>query len=407
VAWQSAISISGSATDNMRPAGQEPEAGYFTTISPRIRVAVERARFVFVTEYRFAVDLFANHLEATSYVNVLGFQGLLRISDVLRLSLAVEGSQGQQASLLLNREASATVLGVQPPGTMLRLEGRGFEHVDWNFSGNWTSFQDLTVILNRPLDVVDQPATLIAGNQLGAERRWLNDALAGVAQATYFISSYPITGRRTSQLITSLRGTWRHDFGHFLSGEAAAGAIFAFDLDVLGSGLWSPDGRLGLHYRRAEGWIEIAAGHGVEVNPVAAQAFMTEEAHLRAGLPILARPALALAASGGYQYGHALHLRQEEAQGALHVILADVSLEWHLAGYLSLGGRYQFLRQSSSDPAFVAFSRHVGLLSLTVLYPAEGQGRPIRAPSGRSSRVDGGDDLRDEVDERRSRRGQE
>jgi len=401
--WQSGLSISGSATDNLRPSVHEAkERAFFVTIAPQIRLAVERNRSVFSLDYRCAVDLYADHLDSTSYVNVLGFQSFFRIHDTLRLSIGVGGTQGKQSALLLARDASMTPLGAQLPGAVLFAGGTGFERIDWDFTRVWTSFQDLAVTVHRPIDSPDQPAGLIVANQLGIERRWINDAVAGVLQPIAFIVDHPVFGSRESQIITTMLARYRHDFGYYLSGEAALGLLAAISLEDGTNQEWGPSGRVAAYYRREEGWAELSAAHNPEVNAMVGRAFMVEEVRLQGGIPLVRSPALAVSSSGGYQYAHAL--LTEGASGGTHVLLADVALGWQASGYLRVAARYQFSYQSGDDPGVVPISRHVGLLSLTVYFPPEGQDRPIRVPNGRSNRADGSDgDLRDEDGEGRRR----
>jgi len=413
VDWQLGLALTGNVTDNIGTA-DNPETGFFGTISPRFRIALERTTSAYSLEYRFAVDLYANHLDSTSYVNSLRLQSFFRFSDAIRLTLGAEGTQGSQSSLMLNRDPSATTIGVQPPGRSLHVGGTAFERLDFDLGEFWRLSQDLGVTINRPLedDTPEHPrtlpATLAVANLLSLERRWQRDSLATEALATYTVMSYPGSGEREQQIVSALVERWRHDFSDHWSGELSGGVMLAAGLDEPHDKVWSPTGRIGAFYRREEAAVELSGGHGAEVNALVGRTFLLEDVRLRVGVPILREPALGLSGSAGYQYGHAMNLHGETTEGAVHVVLADAALDWQISPNFELSARYQFSRQSGeATTGLASFARHVGMVTLTCVYPGIGAAPSVRVPSGRSNRADGaGSDLQDEVGQARRRRAQ-
>jgi hypothetical protein len=272
------------------------------------------------------------------------------------------------------------------------------ETLSVELSPSWRAWQGAGATFDTPIFGSEGPRTLATSGRLGLERSFLLDAVGAEARVDYsVVRDGVLTDGRPAgvqrQIVAGGVGQWRHDWGPYLTSSAEAGVVRVRRLDT-GRGFWSPIGAAMLAYADERGDAQLTYAHAVTTNTLVGQSLLVDEVRLRGGVPLLPKEQLAVAASVGYQHGR---LIDENATLAarVDVMMLDLSLAWQATEQLSLGARYQHVRQDSDaeiPPLPLSFIQNNVLVGAVLKFPPErDMPRPYRAPR----RVDRSDEIRE------------
>lgn len=392
-------------TDNVRTTPDSPELqgsprtrGAFWMLSPGAVLAHESARAIQRLAYRFEYDLYFSQSSASSASNRLDYRAFFDLAPRVLLVLGASANESDRFSSISFSAPGAGLANALPADGGAFLQATADETLSVDIAPLWRAWQGAGTTFDTPIFDSEGPRTSSVAGRAGLERTFTLDAVGVEGRVDYSVVKDGVLSDGSPaglqrQLTVGGFAQWRHDWGRFFTSSAEAGAVRVKRLDS-DRGFWSPAGSATLGYAREFGDAQLTYAHAVTTNPLIGQSLLVDELRLRGALPLLPRDELALAASAGYQHGR---LIDEDATFAarVDVVLIDLSLAWQATDGLSLGARYQHVRQSSdaeTPPLPLSFVQNNVLLGAVLKFPPErDMPRPYRAPR----RVDRSDEIRD------------
>jgi hypothetical protein len=403
------VSVTTGFTDNVLSASSDsPDLGVesdgFVLLSPGAVYARERPRSVHVASYVFGASMYLRHAEANSYTNRAAWGSRLALSPESELGLGASFVQGRISSVRASTPAAHAELGLEPVGgnNFVSLGGeQSFRRTigrDWRVdqAANARMFKDLT-------NAARLGANYTAGTTASVTRRWRVDA-ATLSAAAYYAHMGsrrpaedslvpPVDGE--SQLVVGPELRWRRDVGRHWSTDVGAGFVAAARIDEPAERQWEPTALAALRYVVDEGAASLSWRRGVSYNVLVGQSTISDTVSLRGDLPLPWQDGLATSATIAYQRGHLLDFVDQSAAGTIDLWVLDAAAGWEIDEELSLGLRWQTIRQTRDGvrvPGVIEnVSRTQVLLVVTGRYP----GRQAAVLPGRDGyRVDQRDEGR-------------
>lgn len=386
-------------TDNVQSAPTVPvvgvaprEAGTFAVLRPGAVLALSLPSALHRLSYEFTYNLFFVAARANSTSNRLEYRGFFDLSP--RTTLVV-GSSAVES----NPDTASTLGGTAIiPGSTAFFAATADALLTYDLASQWRTWQGVSLLAQTPLFEAIAPRTTELGARAGLERTFSQDALGIEARGSYTViaggSLLDGTPAGTQkQVVAAGVATWRRDWGRQFTSTIEAG-VMRIERVTTGRGFFYPTGAAALAYTNDIGEAELSYAHRTTTNALLGQSLLVDEVLLRAGLPIMASPALSFATSSSYQRGR---LIDDQAGLAAHLaaLLLDAGLGWQVIETVMLSLKYQYVQQwSDADrpPLPLSFARNAVTLGATVKFPPDAQmPRPYRAPR----RIDRSDEIRD------------
>jgi hypothetical protein len=385
-------------TDNLESRPRNPPPGDaaaepdgFAELTPGIRMFYGSSRFAQQLGYDFLLTLYFQHSEAISWANRLTWVGAIQSSQRTQLNLNLTVDQGKQNNLV-NRDASAGTVDVQPAGNVHFLTAALGQGLAWEISGQWRFNEDLTLNYFHPLES-EQPQAQTGMGDLGFSmtRRWSTDEISGRLGTNYTVAfPYTVgTQQITSeqQLLNSFTASWRHEFTPTWTAELQAGVVQALRPTDFAQ-LWHPTAGGLIRFQRSEEFdTQFSYQHQIQPSISVGTTFLTEAFALTGAIPVSRRLRMTLSTTLGYQYMRTLNLATGSFDQSLHVAAADVAFTWQTMDALQFTLRYQLHYQdgsaTESNPALLNFYRNMISLTTTAIYPAQRSPRNLRQRRGR------------------------
>jgi hypothetical protein len=393
VSWQAFGTVTSGVTNDPNPGVDGDSSDGFTEATPGFRLSTRSGRVIHDLSYRFSGTYYYETEDARSFSNLLGWISLIQASENVRLSLLANFTQSQENSFL------APQAGVQTVGSTLFVAGSAGQRLDWQLAPRWTLNQSLSLTYHAPLDLEDpdaqgadpdppQPRTLTTTVRVGLAHRWALVQLGGNLRATYNADleytpnaapggvAEPIPTEHV-QLI-ALTGVLMVDLAERWSAEVEAGVLQAsttaerppeFDTTSV---LLEPVGLAALRYEHAGVTASLSGEHTIEPTLIG-DTLRIERFRLGGRLPLgpRFRERWFVGLTGGYEYAQQI---QFGAQGGdldeAHVYRADLELAWRINPNFEASLRYSLSAQTELGLT-PGFTRHAGMLGLTVRYPGE------------------------------------
>jgi len=363
---------------NTNPTGQPgARADWFDDIRPGLRLTSLFGRGMAYAQYTFDAITYL-HRAGTGFSNDLTLGTLLETSRTTTLTLTAGVTQSQFNNAATLAAPGSAPIQLVPAGAQPFVTAHASENLRWDVSPVWTlsetaSFTALVALADTARPTYDLHALLEGG------RRWVRDSL--VLQLRLEWIDYPSTtpgGEMIGPQDQLLPGTsvrWLHDFGSFWSTEAMLGVLFALRAVETPGLLVEPLARAAVHYRRQEGSVSLSWDHSAEPSLQAGFTLIGDTLALRGAVPFGRGTDLTLAASVAYQHANMLDFRAaDRVSGGIDAVLADVGLTWAPWREMSFFARYAFTDQvAESTGAFAlpTFQRHLVMVGINVIYPAE------------------------------------
>lgn len=395
---ESSVGYTDNAQATANSGGQSRTQSAFWMLGPGVVFALEEPRFLQRVGYRYEYDLYFNSGASSSSSHRVDYRGFFELSRRITLVLGGNATQSDRFSKVAFSAPGAGAVGALPTGTGSYLAGAADESLGFELWEAWRAWQSANAVLQMPLFDTVAPRTVGAGARLGIERSFFADAAGLEARGDYTVVSdiVSLTGEplgQQRQVTGGGVGSWRHDWGRYLTSSAEAGALRIQRLNTR-RGFWTPTAAATLSYATEDGDAQLGYAHTITSNALLGQTLLVDEARLRGNLPLTDKGELGLAGSCAYQRGRLLDENADLAT-RVSVFLADVSLDWQATKLLEVGVRYQHIRQESganTPPLPVSFVQNNVLIGATLRFPPEkDMPRPYRAPR----RVDRADELRD------------
>lgn len=387
------------ASPNNPAPGIPPRAsGMIGLLSPGLVLAFVSRQAIQHLSYSYAYNLVLSDTTVSTSSNQIGYHGFFDLSSRLGLVLGANAIQSNSFTSVVLTGPGAGAVNALPAGSGNFLAGTADELVSYDVSEGWRVYEGATIAEQTPIFDTVAPRTFATGGRLGAEARWITDAVGVEPRLDYAAISGSLRPDGTPageqrQIVATGVGIWRHDWGRDFASRVEAGALRAERLNT-GYVFWEPTGSASLAYVTASGDAELSYGHTLTTNLLLGLSLLVDEVRLRGALPLTKKGEVLVGATTGYQKGR---IFDEDGSLASHVdsLLVDAGVGWQTTSSLLLGLRYQHIEQMSdttTPPLPLSFVRNTVMLSATFRYPPDDEmPRAYRGPR----RVDRSDEVRD------------
>jgi hypothetical protein len=363
-------------------AGQE--SGPFFAVSPSVVVQYDRPRIEQSLEYAFTLNVpFDTRFRVldpfVTYANRGTYGAHVYLTPTTELLVGLGVVQAPLNVTAVGSDPSTTPVGATPNGSSYTLQGTAQEALTKQFSETLRLTQSAAFTVGLPFDETPKIAdTFAVTNGLSLEKSRERDAFTGSLALTYahFTESQDEDLGRVpprDQLLSTLVGSYRRDFGEAVSVQADGGVLHARSPSDSGAGFWSPTGGVAATYARRFVQAQLAYAHMAQVNLLVGDVNLVDQVALRASVP-LGRSDFAVSGTAAYEYTRTLTV-QADVTDPIHVILADVGITWtpRRVPNLGIGVRASVTNQDPVDPAAVGFVRETVALNVTFGYPTAAQ----------------------------------
>lgn len=385
------------------------QSDVFANVAPGMVFASDSLHITQVLTYVLNIRLYANQSTADSYSNSLMYQAVVPLSPVSSLDLDAGASHGR-----LNAFATAPAL------TQVQTQGRGDQaYAQANvavgytraLSASWQVRDSVSSSVFQPTDDTTTVRTrLTVEDSLQATKTFHYDALTASFRASFSsldrgtdpVSNMDVPDEHTLILGPSLR--WVRDLTQTLSADASVGVVGTYDTNDFSQQLFLPVGTAYLRYINDRYGAAVGYRHVVATNLLVGENESTNVVEVRGTVPVpLFDERVSASGAVGYSNGSSLDANQDLV-GSTVAWIGDVSLGWRATDELSVGARYQLVRQTRDEPVLGVMNektrRQQFMIMLEGRYPSRQAAEIKRKNDGRA---DGGMDEEgeDEIDARR------
>jgi|GEM_PF-3437519 len=374
-----------------------PQSDGYLEVVPSLILTLAQPRVVQSLTYTLTGDVYFQHSEADSYLNHLEYNGFYTPSNRAEVTLTVSGSEGR-----LNAFSPSQLSDLGPvlqlrPGSLTYGAAALREILLYELSQRWRLNQSLGFNAFIPIDSGQLSTTLAADQQLGADFVQRKNAFGFALRVGYlaYLELRDITGTVLSptrqQLLNSLIGRWRRDYGTQFATELAFGVVESNRAQGGGVTLWEPYALAAGRWFGERGLVELSYTHNVGPSALTAQTYVADQVFLRVNVLLVKRSPLVASGAVGYQYGRVADVEQGQDLGRNHLVTLDANLTWNPHPSVGVFARYTFFDQIgfSGDPVVLPETRkQIVMLGVIATYPATAA---AKVPSRQSLRVDRSD----------------
>lgn len=370
-----------SAPEDDDPNTPEPEADFYTQISPGLLVSYETPRTIHELTADLDANLYARNDEAYSLQGRGGWRGFFLTSPRSELSTAASFATGETATMSTSQPASMGTGTVQPGGNNTFWSVEGAENLSWTATQAVRVSQSVRL---RRFETTDETTGISSGGSEvglsgGVDRGWQYTAVAFQLSASYVTLTATGAEESTDTVNSNAVVSYRRDFGPRWNALFDGGAAAVIPLDE-GETVVQPTVGAMVGYAPNWGHAGLQLRRSLAPNLALGQNTVTDSATINASLPTpwLTNdpnlPKLVVSGSGGFTRTQTIDSTTGTLQSGFDVVHADVAIQYQPRIGLGFALRGQHLRQVAADDAVGAmttfdYDRTTVIVSMTYRFP--------------------------------------